>query len=94
MLAQGRLSSPEQFENVIVREAPNGGIVRVRDVARVELGAQDYSIVSRLSGKPAIVVPVYQLLRIQRGSNGRWRSEADGRDEAALPARHGLRHIS
>ncbi len=61
MLAQGRLTSPEQFENVIVREAPNGGIVRVKDVARVELGAQDYSIVSRLNGKPAIVIPVYQL---------------------------------
>src|ERR1700721_2687861 len=61
VLAQGRLSSPEQFENVIVREAPNGGIVRVKDVARVELGAQDYSIVSRLNGKPAIVIPVYQL---------------------------------
>src|ERR1700723_1101938 len=61
VLAQGRLSSPEQFENVIVREAPDGGIVRVKDVARVELGAQDYSIVSRLNGKPAIVVPVYQL---------------------------------
>jgi len=46
---------------VIVREAPDGGTVRVKDVARVELGAQDYSIVSRLNGKPAIVIPVYQL---------------------------------
>src|ERR1700704_3222380 len=61
VLAQGRLTSPEQFENVIVREAPDGGIVRVKDVARVELGAQDYSVVSRLNGKPAIVIPVYQL---------------------------------
>jgi HAE1 family hydrophobic/amphiphilic exporter-1 len=61
VLAQGRLTSPEQFENVIVREAPDGGTVRVRDVARVELGAQDYSIVSRLNGKPAIIIPVYQL---------------------------------
>src|SRR3981189_544227 len=61
VLAQGRLTSPEQFENVIVREAPNGGIVRVKALARVELGAQDYSIVSRLNGKPAIVIPVYQL---------------------------------
>src|SRR5258705_10887020 len=61
VLAQGRLTSPEPFCNVIVREAPNGGIVRVKDVARVELGAQDYSIVSRLNGKPAIVIPVYQL---------------------------------
>src|SRR3979411_113643 len=61
VLAQGRLSSPEQFENVIVRETPDGGTVRVKDVARVELGAQDYSIISRLKGKPAIVIPVYQL---------------------------------
>src|SRR3981081_2674757 len=61
VLAQGRLTSPEQFENVIVREAPDGGTVRVKDVARVELGAQDYSIVSRLNGKQAIVIPVYQL---------------------------------
>src|SRR5580658_6546813 len=61
VLAQGRLTSSEQFEDVIVREAPDGGIVRVKDVARVELGAQDYSIVSRLNGKPAIVIPVYQL---------------------------------
>jgi HAE1 family hydrophobic/amphiphilic exporter-1 len=61
VLAQGRLTSPEQFENVIVREALDGGTVRVKDVARVELGAQDYSIVSRLNGKPAIVIPVYQL---------------------------------
>jgi HAE1 family hydrophobic/amphiphilic exporter-1 len=61
VLAQGRLSSPQQFENVIVREAPDGGTVRVKDVARVQLGAQDYSIVSRLNGKPAIVIPVYQL---------------------------------
>ena len=61
VLAQGRLTSPEQFGNVIVRETPDGGIVRVKDVARVELGAQDYSIVSRLNGKPAIVIPVYQL---------------------------------
>jgi len=61
VLARGRLTSPEQFENVIVREAPDGGTVRVKDVARVELGAQDYSIVSRLNGKPAIVIPVYQL---------------------------------
>jgi HAE1 family hydrophobic/amphiphilic exporter-1 len=61
VLAQGRLSSPEQFENVIVREAPDGGIVRVKDVARVELGAQDYSIISRLNGKSNIIIAVYQL---------------------------------
>jgi hydrophobic/amphiphilic exporter-1 (mainly G- bacteria), HAE1 family len=61
VLAQGRLTTPEQFGDVIVREAPNGGTVRVRDVARVELGAQDYSIVGRLNGEPSAVIAVYQL---------------------------------
>ncbi len=61
VLAQGRLTSPEEFGNIVVREAPNGGIVRVTDVARVELGAQDYSMVSRLNGKPSAIVAVYQL---------------------------------
>src|SRR5579859_3069162 len=61
VLAQGRLTSPEQFGNIVVRAAPNGGVVRVKDVARVELGAQDYSMVSRLNGKPSAIVAVYQL---------------------------------
>jgi HAE1 family hydrophobic/amphiphilic exporter-1 len=61
VLAQGRLTSPEQFEDVIVREAADGGIVRVKDVARVELGAQDYSIVGRLNGQPSAIIAVYQL---------------------------------
>jgi len=61
VLAQGRLTSPEQFGDVIVRETPNGGIVRVKDVARIELGTNDYSIVSRLNGKNAAIIAVYQL---------------------------------
>src|ERR1019366_3443741 len=61
VLAQGRLTSPEEFEDVVIREAPDGGIVRVRDVARVELGAQDYSTASRLNGQPAATIAVYQL---------------------------------
>src|SRR5882762_3926603 len=61
VLAQGRLTSPEQFENVVVREAPDGGIVRVRDVARVEMGTKDYSIVSRLNGQPSAIIAIYQL---------------------------------
>ncbi|MFZ0701006.1 MAG: efflux RND transporter permease subunit [Candidatus Acidiferrales bacterium] len=61
VLAQGRLISPEQFGNIIVRENANGGIVRVKDVVRVELGAQDYSIVSRMNGKPSAIIAVYQL---------------------------------
>src|SRR6266571_5259898 len=61
VLAQGRLSTPEEFGNVIVRETPNGGTVRVKDVARVERGTQDYSMMCRLNGKPAAGIAVYQL---------------------------------
>ena len=59
--AQGRLSSPQEFEEIVVRETPETGIVRVRDVARVELGSQDYSITGHLDGRPSAVVAVYQL---------------------------------
>jgi HAE1 family hydrophobic/amphiphilic exporter-1 len=59
--AQGRLSSPEEFENIVVRETPDTGIVRVRDLARVELGSQDYSVTGHLDGKPSAVIAIYQL---------------------------------
>src|SRR5438034_5416405 len=61
VLAQGRLRTPEEFDNIILRETPNGGTVRVKDVARAELGTQDYSIVGRLNGKPCAIIAVYQL---------------------------------
>jgi hydrophobe/amphiphile efflux-1 (HAE1) family protein len=59
--AQGRMTSPEEFGNIVVRESPTGAIVRVKDVARVELGAQSYNMVSRLDGKTAAIVAAYQL---------------------------------
>jgi hydrophobic/amphiphilic exporter-1 (mainly G- bacteria), HAE1 family len=61
VLAQGRLVSPEEFGQIVVRETPDGGIVRVRDVARIELGSQDYSVTGRLNGKPSAIIAVYQL---------------------------------
>jgi HAE1 family hydrophobic/amphiphilic exporter-1 len=61
VLAQGRLVSPEEFGQIVVRETPDGGTVRVRDVARVELGAQDYSIKGRYNGAPSAVIATYQL---------------------------------
>src|SRR5246127_5104752 len=61
VLAQGRLVSPEQFGQIVLRETPDGGTVRVRDVARIELGSQDYSAASRFNGKSAAVIAVYQL---------------------------------
>ncbi len=59
--AQGRLTSPDEFGDIIVRERPDGGIVRVRDVARIELGAQDYTLSGRINGKPGAIIAVYQL---------------------------------
>jgi HAE1 family hydrophobic/amphiphilic exporter-1 len=61
VLAQGRLSSPEEFGQIVVRETPDGGTVRVRDVARIELGSQDYSVAGRFNGKPSAVIATYQL---------------------------------
>jgi len=61
MVAQGRLVSPEEFGQIVLRETPDLGIVRVRDVARVELGSNDYSVTTRLNGQPAAVVATYQL---------------------------------
>src|SRR5580700_7555903 len=59
--ARGRLSSPEEFGEIVVRETTIGGVVRVKDVARVELGAQNYSVVGRLNGKPGAIIAAYQL---------------------------------
>src|SRR5258708_146983 len=59
--AQGRLVSPQQFGQIVLRETPDGGMVRVKDVARVELGAQNYSNLSRLNGKPGAIIAEYQL---------------------------------
>jgi HAE1 family hydrophobic/amphiphilic exporter-1 len=59
--AQGRLTSPEEFGDIIVRESPGGGIVHLRDVARMELGSQDYSLTGRLNGKPGAIIALYQL---------------------------------
>jgi len=59
--AQGRLTSPEEFGDIIVRESADGGIVRLRDVARMELGSQDYSMIGKINGKPGAIIAVYQL---------------------------------
>ncbi|HVN19820.1 MAG TPA: efflux RND transporter permease subunit [Dongiaceae bacterium] len=61
LLAQGRLKTPEEFADIVVRENPEGGVVRVKDVASVELGSQDYNILTRLDGKPAATIGIYQL---------------------------------
>jgi multidrug efflux pump len=58
--AQGRLKTPEEFGDIVVREGPDGAITRLRDVARVELGAADYSLRALLDNKSAVALPVFQ----------------------------------
>ncbi|MDX2198296.1 MAG: efflux RND transporter permease subunit, partial [Phycisphaerae bacterium] len=57
---KGRLSDPEEFGEIIIK-SDDRRVVRVRDVARVELGARDYSTIAAFNGKPAGIIPIYQL---------------------------------
>ncbi len=59
--ADGRYSTPEQFENIIISANSNGAVVRLKDVARVELGAQRYDFKSFLNGEPAIPIGITML---------------------------------
>ncbi len=59
--APGRLVTPEEFENVIVRQSATGQVVRIKDVGRAELGSQDYNSFGRLNGKPGGAMAVYLL---------------------------------
>jgi len=58
---QSRLTTPEEFGDIILRSNPDASTLRLKDVARIELGAQSYSVESRYNGGPAAVMPVYQL---------------------------------
>ena len=57
--AQGRLQSPKEFEDIIIKRDTNGVITRLRDVARVELSAQQYGLRSLLNNKQAVAVPIF-----------------------------------
>ncbi len=59
--AQGRLETPEEFEQIVVRANPDGSLVRLKEVGRIELGSQTYAMVGRLNGKPSALLALYQL---------------------------------
>lgn len=65
IVTRSRLSTPEEFGNIIVRTNPDGSSLRVKDVARVELGAQDYSRTARIDGNPTAAVAI----RLSPGAN-------------------------
>jgi len=81
--AQGRLQTEEEFGNIVLRAAPSGAIVRIKDVGRIELGAQTYDMKGRLNGKPAALVALYQL----PGSNAIEAAEGAKKVMAELKAR-------
>jgi multidrug efflux pump len=56
---KGRLTTPEEFENIILRSRPDGSALRLKDVARVELGARDYNFSGRRGGKPTVPMGVF-----------------------------------
>jgi HAE1 family hydrophobic/amphiphilic exporter-1 len=61
VLTQGRLVTAEQFGNIILRANPDGSVLHLKDVARIELGAQTYNLAGRFNSKPAAVMAIYQL---------------------------------
>ena len=62
---RGRLSEPQQFEDIVVRANGDGSVLRLKDVARVELGSKDYEFVGRVNGRPATLVGIF----LQPGAN-------------------------
>ncbi|MDO9190896.1 MAG: efflux RND transporter permease subunit, partial [Sulfurimicrobium sp.] len=58
IVTRSRLSTPEEFGNILIRTQPDGSAVRVKDVARVELGSQDYNIFARLNGQPTAAIAI------------------------------------
>jgi multidrug efflux pump len=58
--AQGRLQTPEEFGEIVVRSNPDGSVVRLNDVARIELGALNYQQSSRVNGQPSAIIAIFQ----------------------------------
>ena len=58
--AQGRLSTEDEFRDIVIRTSPDGVVTRLRDVARVELGASEYALRSLLNNKSAVAIPIFQ----------------------------------
>lgn len=70
--AKGRLIEPEEFGNIIIRAQGPNGVLRLKDVARIELGAQTYNVASALNGQPGVALPIF----LQSGANALETAEA------------------
>lgn len=58
---KGRLTTPEEFEDIIIRSKPDGSQIKLKDIARVELGAESYSYFSRIGGKNSAIISISQI---------------------------------
>jgi HAE1 family hydrophobic/amphiphilic exporter-1 len=89
--AHGRLTTPEEFGQIIVKRVSGGRVILLHDVARVELGAQDYSVNAFLSGKPTVAIAITQL----PGSNALSTAQAVRKelDEAAQSFPPGMAYL-
>jgi HAE1 family hydrophobic/amphiphilic exporter-1 len=106
--ARGRLATPEEFGNVVVRINPEGSVVRLKDVARIELGALTYNQSGRFNGQPAALVAVFQTpganaLTVADGVKammeqlkGRFPSDLDYQVslDTSLPVTEGMKEIA
>jgi HAE1 family hydrophobic/amphiphilic exporter-1 len=88
--AQGRLQTPEEFGNIVVRANSDGSFVRVKDIARIELGAQTYNLKGRLNGQPSAIIACYQLpgTNAVEAAAGVRKLMADAKQR--FPSRHGF----
>ena len=80
---KGRLATPAEFENIIVRANTSGGTLRLKDIARVELGAKDYGFIGRVNGKPATLMGIF----LQPGANALSVADEVNRTMAKLKSR-------
>ena len=78
--AQGRLSDPKQFEQIIIRADEKGSLIRLKDIASVELGSKDYDFIGRVNGKPATLMGIF----LQPGANALGVAEEVNRTVAEL----------
>jgi HAE1 family hydrophobic/amphiphilic exporter-1 len=105
--AQGRLQTAEEFAQIVVRSNPDGSVVRLKDIARIELGALNYQQMSRVNGQPSAIIAVYQApgsnaLAVAEGVKktmeelkGRFPSDLDYAItfDTTLPVTEGIREI-
>ena len=78
IVTRSRLATPQEFGEVIVRSDGRGATVRVKDIARVELGAQDYSIAARMDGQPAASIAIRMAPGLRNRSDERWIEPIEG----------------